>query len=115
MGVTGEYLNEKGGWVYKNRRNEWVVWMLDPTKEAIVDVRAVREFMHKDGLNDLDVFGVVAFTQTPPAVKVFVENPIVPVGYLNGLVEVLKPNYLLKERMDDATVQQVTRLLLGDD
>jgi hypothetical protein len=112
---TGEFLNEKGGWVQRDRQGTWVPMRMNPSNEAIVDVKAVRKFLESHKLRDLDVYGIVVFIQEPPAATFQVKAPIVPVTYLSGIIDTLKYNYLAKERLSASTIEKVTQLLLGDD
>ncbi len=111
---AGDLLNEKDGWVRKDRNNRWVPMRVNPTKEAQVDVKAVREFLVKNKVSELDVYGVVVFINDPNELRVQLRQPVVPVAHLTVLLDVLKEYYLTSERMKPKAVQRVTRLLLGD-
>jgi hypothetical protein len=115
MERAGDLLNEKDGWVRKDRNNRWVPMRVNPTKEAQVDVKAVREFLVKKRISELDVYGVVVFINDPNELRIQLRQPVVPVAYLSGLLDVLKDDYLVSERMKPKTIQRITRLLLGED
>jgi hypothetical protein len=114
LDITGELLNQKGGWVKKNRHGEMTPMRVNPTREAVVDVKAVREFLEKHRLMDLDVYGVVVFVQEPPALVFRADDPVVPVAHLSGLIDALKSNYLAKERLEPELIQRIYGLLFGE-
>lgn len=111
---AGELLNEQGGWVRKNRDGDWTPMQVNPTKEAIVDIKAVREYMARYNLKDLDVYGVVVFTTEPPELIIELQEPVVPVAHLSGLLDALRDNYLARERMSEKRVERIANMLLGE-
>lgn len=114
MNTAGEFLNERDGWVRKNKQNEWTPTVVNPTKEALVDMEAVRTYLATHQLDELEVYGVVVFVTEPPITTFKTRAADLPVASLSTLLETLKPNYLALERMNPKTVKRVTRLLLGE-
>ncbi len=111
----GELLNEKGGWVRRDRSGSWVPMNINPTKEAIVDVNAIRTFLQDNRFRNVDVYGVVVFVEGPPALVFTAQDPVVPVTYLDTLLDTLKGNYLARERLGTDLVDRITQLLIGDE
>lgn len=114
LSMSGELLNERGGWVKRSRNNDWVPLRVNPTEEAIVDVKAMREFANSQKIRNLDVYGVVVFLEDPPMLNVQLKDPVVPVAHLSALLDTLKSNYLAKERLNQSAIDRLTQLLLGD-
>lgn len=111
----GEFLNDKSSWARKNRQGEFLPWRLNPTKETIIDVKAVQHFLEKQGMAGLEVYGVAVFLADSPDVTLTFKNPVVPVAHLSGLIETLKPNYLATERISARQIDKLTRLILGEE
>jgi len=112
---AGELLNEKGGWVRRNGRGNWVPMQVNPTKEAIVDIKAMRAYLERQGFKKPKVFGVVVFTTEPPELVIELQSPVVPVSHLSALVDVLRENYLAAERMSENRIEKITTSLLGEE
>lgn len=111
---AGNLLNQKGGWVRRDRNNDWVPMNVNPTKEAIVDIKAVRDFLNKYKMQDVDVYGVVVFVNEPPELIIELQDPVVPVAHLSGMIDALQNNYLAKERLTANQIERIKSLLLGD-
>lgn len=111
---AGQLFNQKGGWVHRDRNGEWVPMRVNPTKEARVDVIAMREFLAKHRMPDVEVYGVVVFVNEPPELTIQIEDPVVPVAHLSGFVDAIENNYLAKERISPQRVERIQALLLGD-
>ncbi len=112
MNPQGTFFNEKAGWLRQTRSKEWTPTRVNPTKEAIVDIKAMRDMLTRHALSKVDVYGVVVFTTRPPAFQFTSREPTVPATYLNDLVNVLSSNYLAKERISAREVKAITDLLL---
>ena len=87
---------------------------INPTREAIADIRKVREYLEKKQLPNAPVYGVVVFTKPEPRVTLSARDPVVPPTHLQTLVTNLRPNYLAKDRIDAPTVVQIVRVLYGE-
>ncbi|MEL6151861.1 MAG: nuclease-related domain-containing protein [Chloroflexota bacterium] len=112
---SGELLNEKDGWVKKNRRGEWVPMQTNPTKDTDVDVEAVRKFMGGHRFRNLPIYGVVVFVNEPPQLIVRTERPTIPVAHLTGFYDALADNYLAEERFQDPKlIARIGDLLFGE-
>lgn len=108
---TGIYANEKANWLKQNASGEYVPARIDPTEEDVVDIKALREFLTRNGLGDVPVYGVVVFTRDEAQVQIAVKDPVVPVAHLPRLFDRLQDNYLAKERINQRLVDAVVNLL----
>lgn len=109
----GTFANDGANWLSIQRDGEHVPAPINPTNEAIADVRKVREFLEKRQLPNIPVYGVVIFTKPEPRVRLSARDPLVPISHLQSLVVNLQPNYLAKDRIDQPTVEAVRRALFG--
>ncbi len=109
--VTGAYANEKGNWLVQSKNGEWLPSKFNPTAEDAVDIKALREYLTQHGLPDIPVYGAVVFTHDPPVVNVVAREPVVPVAHLNELMDAIQPNYLARDRIDDATIDRIVNLI----
>jgi len=115
LDTEGELLNEKDGWVRKNRNNQWTPMNTNPTKEAVVDVEAVRKFLGEHRFRNLPIYGIVVFVNKPPQLVVRTVKPEVPVAHLNGFYDAVVNNYLEEERIrDPKLLKRIGDLLFGD-
>lgn len=114
LNSTGEFLNHGEDWVRKSNANDWMPWRVNPTKEALVDVRAVQTYLRNQKLDDPPVYGVVVFSVGAPQNRFQTKEPIVPVAHFETLIEALKDNYLLEERLNARMIDRVTKMLMGD-
>lgn len=105
--ARGEYYNEKGNWLIKNKDGQLLPASINPTRDDIVDINATREYLTKNGLRDIPVYGVVVFTNDQTLAPVMVKEPVVPVAHLPQLITVLQDNYLARERISQNTVEAV--------
>ncbi|MEP7290764.1 MAG: hypothetical protein ABI835_03225 [Chloroflexota bacterium] len=110
----GSFANEGVNWLRVNPTGETVPAGINPTVEAIADIRKVREYLEKYQLMNTPVYGVVVFIKDPQRVRLTARDPVVPPAHLQTLIAALQPNYLAKDRIDPAAVAQITRLLLGE-
>jgi hypothetical protein len=110
----GHFLNEGANWLRIKPTGETVPAPLNPTREAIADIRKVREYLEKHRIVNTPVYGVVVFIKEEPLVRLNATEPTVPPTHLQSLVISLRPNYLAKDRIDSATVEEIRRLLLGE-
>jgi hypothetical protein len=111
----GDYVNDGANWLQRKRSGGIDSAGINPTREAITDIRRLREFLGKNGLGDVPVYGVVVFTIEPPRIRIEAQNPTVPPTVLSALLPTLRANYLASEtRIDGTRVDRVVRLLLGD-
>jgi hypothetical protein len=112
----GELLNEKDGWVKKNRSGQWTPMVSNPTKDAEVDVEAVRKFLGEHRFRNLPIYGVIVFVKEPPQLLVRAQKPAIPVAHLTGFYDAVANNYLEAERIrDPKLVKRIGELLFGEE
>jgi hypothetical protein len=107
----GVFANERGNWLTQNRSGEWVPWKINPTEEDIVDIKALREYLRLHGMPDVPVYGVVVFVREEPITHIVTKEPTVPAAHLSRAVDVLRDNYLARDRIDQATVRRIVDLI----
>ncbi len=110
----GSFANDGANWLRLKPTGESVPAGINPTREAIADIRKVREFLDKRQLPNVPVYGVVLFVKNEPRVHLTARDPVVPPSHLASLINNLRPNYLAKDRIDQPTVEQIRRMLLGE-
>ncbi len=107
----GVYANEKGNWLTQNRSGQWIPARNNPTEEAIVDIRALREYLRQHNLPDAPVYGIVVFTKRDPVAQLVLREPAVPAAHLVNVVSVLEDNYLARDRISPATIRRIVDLI----
>lgn len=108
---TGLLANEGADWLQQKQDGQWVPAGINPSREAIDDIKSVRDYLAKKGIPDLPHYGAVVFTQEEPALKLMSKQPVVLISHLGVLHQALQGNYLAKDRINDETVNQIVRLL----
>jgi hypothetical protein len=109
----GVYANEEASWL-KQERDDWVPARIDPTRDVVIDVKALRQFLTEHGLGYVPVYGIVVFNNDEMQTKLAVRDPVVPVANLPRLYDRLREpnNYLAREdRIDMETIQAVRDLI----
>ncbi len=114
LDVEGAFANDGVNWLRIKPTGESVPASMNPTREAIADIRKVREFLDKRQLPNIPVYGVVLFIKDEPRVRLTARDPVVPPTHLGSLINNLRPNYFAKDRIDQPTVEAIRRLLLGE-
>lgn len=110
----GVFANEGPNWLTRGKRGEWLPANINPTREAIADIRKIKEFLAKRGLQDIPIYGIVLFIVEPPQLQLMAKEPTVPITHLSSLHANLQSNYLAKERVDPAGAAAIVRYLLGE-
>jgi hypothetical protein len=111
----GIFANEASNWLKQGKTaSEWKPAGINPTREAIADIRKTRQFLAKNRLGETPVYGVVVFTVEPPYTQLMAKAPTVPITNLSLLYTNLQDNYLAQTRIDPAHVTAIVRLLFGD-
>lgn len=110
--TSGHFANEAANWLKEARRNEWVPAGIEPTRECVADIKKMREYLAKQKLANVPVFGIIVFTKEPPAVTLTAKEPTVPICQFSTLIPALETEYFKRrERIDDAQVQAAVRAL----
>ena len=102
LDAEGNFANEGANWLRIKPNGESVPGGINPTREAIADIRKVREYLDKHHVVNTPVYGVVVFTKDEQRVRLSARDPVVPPSHLRTLVNNLRPNYLAKDRIDQA-------------
>jgi hypothetical protein len=110
----GAFANEGPNWLIQGKRGEWLPAGINPTREAIADIRKIRDYLAKRQLGSAPVYGVIVFVAEPPHTQLMAKEPTVPITHLNSLYTNLQGNYLAKERMDKVNVAAIARHLMGE-
>lgn len=112
LDTKGDLLNDGVNWVKRNRTGGYDVIRIDPTREAITDIRKLRDHLSKHHLGDVPVYGVVVFNQSDRDLRITAQQPTVPPTHLHRLLETLRADYFAAERIDAARVKVVVSLLM---
>lgn len=108
---AGNYANETSNWLRKDTNGQWVSAGIDPTREVVADVKHVREYLTQQQLADVPVYGVVVLMGEAPQVTFTAKEPVVPPTTLRTFFEVLRPNYLAKDRLSPEQITKTAQLL----
>lgn len=112
---VGAFANEGGNWLKQDANGEWIPFQINPTKEAVDDIQALRQYLKRQKLEEIPVFGIVVFTADMRDSTVAQRDPVVPISHLDDLVQVLGQQYLVKQdRISQENVTTLRRLLLDD-
>lgn len=110
---SGNYANEGANWLQQNKQGEWLPFSTNPTKEAVDDIQHLRDYLTRNRLETVPVFGIIVFTAGPGAVQIAEKDPVVPISHLHSLVQNLGGQFLAKpDRITQETVTATRRLLL---
>lgn len=107
----GDFFNEAARWMRADKRGRWKPARIDPTCEAVADIKSLRAYLAARGLPDIPVFGVVVFTKDDPIVRLSLKDPVMPATHLSSLYARLQTSYLDKNRIEKPVVDAVVRLL----
>ncbi len=99
----GIFLNEGADWLERKGGQTYELSRMNPTRECVTDVFALREYLARRGLSAVPVFAVVVFTH--PQAQISARQPVVPVAELRTLTTVLRRDYLLEDRMDQKAIE----------
>jgi hypothetical protein len=105
----GIYRNEGSDWLERRSGQTFVLSQLNPTRECVTDVYALRRYLAKHNLSTVPVFGIVVFTD--PRVELAARQPIVPIAELRTLTTALRRDYLTEDRIDGDTVAAAVKVI----
>lgn len=110
--LEGSFLNEAGNWLKEGRPGDWkAMTFVNPTRDAIKDIKSLREFLGERDITDVPIFGVVVFTKDDPVAQLTLKEPAVQATHLSSLYGRLQATYLAKERMDQSMIDAIVDLL----
>ncbi len=105
----GIYRNEGSDWLERRGGQTFVLSRLNPTRECVTDIYALRKYLARFGLSNVPVFGIVVFTN--PQVELAARQPVVPIAQLHTLPTVLRRDFLLEDRIDQKTVESTVHAI----
>ena len=105
----GDYSNEGSDWLERKGGRTFVLSRLNPTRECVTDVLALRKYLAKKGLANVPVYGVVVFTN--PQTQLTARQPTVPIAALRTLTTVLRRDYLTENRLEPKTVETTVQTI----
>lgn len=109
---AGIFYNEGSRWMKQQDKGRWQALRWSPSKEAVDDVKKVRQFLSDRGLPGIPVFAVVLFTTDEPATIVTTDQPLVPVLQPHELSYGLDDGYFSKrDRLAQLTANKVATYL----
>lgn len=111
LDVTGAWANEGSDWLKQDSAGQWLPAHVNPTFEAVADIRRMREYLTKRELSEVPVYGLIVFLTEPPALSVVAKNPVVPLTRLPSVVDTLRDNYFAKDRIDAGRVNAIVDML----
>lgn len=103
----GEFLNEGGRWLKKDSSDNWKPMLINPTRDVVDDIKAVRRYLAERGLRDMPTFGVIVFIPDDPDAKLTLKEPVVTATHMTSLDRRLQKNYLAKERIDANSAKSI--------
>lgn len=113
LDAQGDLYNDDVNWVKRGRGGRFETVNINPTREALADIRKLREHFQKNRL-EVPVYGVVVFNRGERDLRLNVQNPAVPPTHLHRLLDTLKTDYFAKDRIDAARAQAAVTLLMGE-
>lgn len=113
--TAGILANDRSSWLIQKNQDEWAPLNFNPTKEAVVDIQHLRQYLQRKQLGDVPVFGIIVFTAGEPHIQYTEREPVVPISHVAELPQNLTQQYLAKtDRIPQQTVTTVRRLLLDN-
>ena len=111
----GHFYNIKGDWLRRHPKakaaSQWKPLRWNPTREVVVQVTKLRQYLDDFQLHAVPIRAVIVFTRESPLVQLTLSDPAVPVLRGSQLLAHLQDNYLADVHLDAATVQRVAQLL----
>jgi hypothetical protein len=99
----GDFSNEGADWLERRGGRTYVISKLNPTRECVTDIYALRKYLARLGLGEVPVYGVVVFTNSQT--QLTSRQSVVPIAALRTLTTVLRRDYLAEDRVDPQTVE----------
>lgn len=99
----GFWKNERSEWLTRNRDGRLRTARINPTREVVRDVYALRKYFAKRGLPQVPVYALVVFTS--PHLQLSGDGPVVPIAEIPTMYQIMGRDYLKDERVDASTVQ----------
>jgi hypothetical protein len=107
---SGVWINERAEWINKNANGKLRPAKINPTRECVKDVYALRKFLIRHGLDQVPVYGIVVFSS--PNARLSADGPVVPVCEIPTLYQIMRRDYLVDERIAMQTVQRTVDAII---
>jgi hypothetical protein len=105
----GIYSNEGADWLERKGGQTFVLSRMNATRECVIDVYALRNYLARQGLPDVPVYGVVVFTSSQA--QITGRQPVVPIAELRTLTTVLRRDFLLEDRTTPDKVEATVKAI----
>lgn len=112
--MQGKFLNEGNKWLSIDKQGKHKPMRDNPTQDAVKDIKALQDYLERNNLLEVPIFGVVVFTKDHPTAQLEVKVPQIPATHLQGLHSRLQRNYFAKDRIDMTTVKAIVDILYSE-
>jgi hypothetical protein len=106
---SGVWINERAEWINR-ARGKMQPAKINPTRECVKDVYALRKFLARHGLARVPVYAIVVFTS--PNVELSASGPAVPICEIPTLYQIMRRDYLADERIAPPTVRNAVDAII---
>lgn len=96
---SGTLLHEGNRWLKPGPDGNWLPAGFSASRDCIVDMRAVKNFLARKQVVTEDIFGVAVLIGDA---KITEKAPLIPGVTLDGLLDRLRTGYMAKPRLDPA-------------
>lgn len=104
----GLLLHEGDRWLKPAADGKWLPAGFKASRDCIIDMRAVKNYLARENIATEAVFGVVVLTAKAEITE---KSPLIPGVTLDGLLERLRAGYMAKPRLDPAVAATIAALL----
>jgi hypothetical protein len=105
----GIFQNEGSDWLERKGGQNFTLSRLNPTRECVTDVYALRKYLSKRSLATVPVYGIVVFVN--PNAQITARQPIIPISELRTMTTVMRREYMSMDRIDAETVKKAIDIL----
>jgi hypothetical protein len=105
----GDFSNEGADWLERKGGRTYVLSKLNPTRECVTDIYALRKYLARMGMGEVPVYGVVVFTNSQT--QLTSRSSVVPIAALRTLTTVLRRDYLAEDRLDQSMVESTVQAI----
>ena len=106
----GEFFTEQSHWL-RRRRGAWQPMRWNPTRETLMQVERMRDFLKARGIDAAALQGAIIFMRDAPQVKLTAREPDMPALHASQLHAHLQRGYLTETRLSAATAQRIVDAL----
>lgn len=101
----GGWINERAEWRNRTRSGNLRGASTNPTRECARDVHALRDFLAKNKLEKVPVYGIIVFVTSPDQLDLRADAPVIPIAELHTLFYIMNQDYLREERINSPTIR----------